>query len=198
MELWGAAPGTYSIDLLSPSGEYIPRIPARLGESREIRFIFEETIINIDYQIVESQSGDQLILIRFTKPTEGIWKIRVYANPNLSLSFHIWLPQYGFISEATYFTEPDPEYTLTSPANALIPIVVTAYDYPENSIYINSSRGYSREEEIIPDLAAPGVHMIAPSVNGGYQPVTGTSVAAAHTSGVTALLLEWGATRGTQ
>jgi subtilisin family serine protease len=197
MELWGAAPGTFSIDILSPGGEYIPRIPPRLAESREIRFIFENTIINIDYQIVETQSGDFLILIRFTNPSEGIWKFRVYASGDLLSSFHIWLPMYGLISDATYFTEPDPEYTVTSPGNVHLPIVVTAYEYPENSLYINASRGYSREEDITPDLAAPGVNLIAPVPNNSaYTTVSGTSVSSAHTAGVAAMLLEWGISRG--
>jgi subtilisin family serine protease len=196
MELWGAAPGTFSIDILSPGGEYIPRIPARLGETREIRFIFESTVINIDYQLVETQSGDFLILVRFTNPSEGIWRFRVYASGNLSSSFHIWLPMHGLISDATYFTEPDPEYTITSPGNANIPIVITAYDYPENSLYLYASRGFSRENDITPDLAAPGVNLIAPAPNSAYTMVSGTSIAAAHTAGVAAILLEWGISRG--
>ncbi|MBO0758691.1 MAG: S8 family serine peptidase, partial [Bradyrhizobiaceae bacterium] len=39
-------------------------------------------------------------------------------------------------------------------------------------------------------IAAPGVNVLEPAPSGGYQIVTGTSVAAAHVSGVAALLLE--------
>src|ERR1044072_3360729 len=39
-------------------------------------------------------------------------------------------------------------------------------------------------------VAAPGVDILVPAPDGGYQLTTGTSVAAAHISGVTALLLE--------
>jgi subtilisin family serine protease len=38
-------------------------------------------------------------------------------------------------------------------------------------------------------VAAPGVDVVAPASGGGYQMSTGTSVAAAHVSGVTALLI---------
>lgn len=196
MELWGNAPNTFSIDILSPTGEYIPRIPARLGETREIRFIFEETIILIDYQIIEAQTGDELILVRFRNPTEGIWRFRVYASGDLELNYHIWLPMHDFLSDETYFTEPDPEYTLTSPGNTYVPIVVTAYDYTTQSLYINASRGFTRNNNISPDLAAPGVNIIGPTFNNGYTRASGTSVAAAHTAGVSAMLLEWGITRG--
>lgn len=196
MELWGNAPNTFSIDVLSPTGEYIPRIPARIGETREIRFTFEETVIRIDYQIVEAQTGAELILIRFQNPTEGIWRFRVYASGVFDLSFHMWLPMHVFISDETYFTEPGPNVTLTSPGNTFIPIVVTAYNYTDNSLYINASRGYTRTDQISPQLAAPGVNIIAPTFNNEYMPVTGTSVAAAHTAGIAALFLEWGIARG--
>jgi hypothetical protein len=39
-------------------------------------------------------------------------------------------------------------------------------------------------------LAAPGVDILEPAPNGGYQVTTGTSVAAAHVSGIVALLLD--------
>ena len=39
-------------------------------------------------------------------------------------------------------------------------------------------------------IAAPGVDILVPAPEGGYQLTTGTSVAAAHISGVVALMLE--------
>lgn len=192
MELWGEAPSTFSIDILSPSGEYIPRIPARIGETRVIRFIFEKTVIYIDYQLVESQTGDQLILMRFTSPSEGIWRFRVYSSSDLQSSFHIWLPISQFLDPATAFVEPNPYTTLTSPGNTLIPIIVTAYNYTNNSLYLNASRGFTRTNAINPDLAAPGVNLIGPAPGGGYTTMSGTSVAAAHTTGVAAMVLQWG------
>lgn len=192
MELWGEAPSTFSVDILSPSGEYIPRIPARIGETRVIRFIFEKTVIYIDYQLVESQTGDQLILMRFSSPSEGIWRFRVYSSSDLQSSFHIWLPISQFLDPATAFVEPNPYTTLTSPGNTLIPIVVTAYNYTNNSLYLNASRGFTRTNAINPDLAAPGVNLVGPAPGGGYTTMSGTSVAAAHTTGVAAMVLQWG------
>ncbi len=196
MELWGNAPNTFSIDILSPTGEYIPRIPARINESREIRFIFEETIVNIDYFLIESQTGDQLILVRFRRPTQGIWRFRVYATGDLELSYHVWLPISNFISENTFFTEPTPTTTVTSPGNSTIPMTVTAYDITNNSLFINASRGFSRTGIINPNFAAPGVNLIGPSPNNGFTTMSGTSIAAAHTAGIAAFLLEWGINLG--
>jgi hypothetical protein len=197
MELWGNAPNTYSIDILSPSGEYIPRIPARFGESREIRFIFEQTVILVDYQLVEAQTGDELILLRFRSPSEGIWRFRVYGSGPSEKRFHVWMPLSTFVTRDTFFLQSNPDYTLTSPGNTVIPIVVTAYNVANQSLYLNASRGFTRSNAINPNFAAPGVNVIGPSLNNSYTTASGTSVAAAHTAGLAAMLLEWGVVRNT-
>lgn len=191
MELWGNSPGLYAIDIKTPSGEYIPKIIPRLNETREITFIFELTRIQIDYQIVESQSGDQLILFRFTKPAPGIWTFKVYGEGDINLGFNIWLPMTGFISNNTYFLKPDPFTTLLSLANATMPITVTAYDPSDDSLYLDSGKGYTRTNQIKPDIAAPGVNILSPSLSQGFVAVTGTSPATAHTAGIAAMILEW-------
>lgn len=195
MEFWGDTPNTYSIDILSPTGEYVPRIPARLGESRVIPFVFEQTIIYVDYQIIEAQTGDQLILVRFRNPTEGIWRFRVYASGDLELRYHIWLPITNFLSSNTSFIRPDPETTLTSPGNTYIPMVATAYNHVNQTLYTFASRGFNRVNEITPDFAAPGVNITGPTLNNEYIELSGTSIAAAHTAGIAAMLLEWGIVR---
>ena len=195
MELWGKAPNTYSIDILSPTGEYIPRISERLTVNREISFVFERTRIYIDYQMIETRTGDQVIVMRFVAPTSGIWRFQVYTRGDLEGSFHIWLPMNGFISESTYFVQPDPYTTITSPGNTTIPITVTAYSPINNNLYQRASRGYTRTGVIKPELAAPGVNIQAPTLEHGYTEISGTGAAAAHTTGVAAILLEWGSVR---
>lgn len=191
MELWGKSPNFFSMDILSPTGEYIPPIPARIGESRIISFIFENTNIFLDYELIEALSGDQLILLRFQNPTEGIWRFRVYSRSDLKRTFNIWLPIRNFIDADTYFMVPEPEYTITSPGNSIFPIVVTAYNSANQSLYISASRGYSRNNVINPSFASPGVNMIGPTLNNDYIEKSGTSIAAAFTAGVLAMLLEW-------
>jgi subtilisin family serine protease len=195
IELWGNTPGTYSIDITTPSGEYIPRIPARLGEFRRLRFIFENTTIFIDYVIVEGKSGDELILIRFQKPTPGIWKFKVYGS-KINSGFHMWLPVRGFVSEGTSFLNPNPYTTLTEPGNNMFAIVVTAYNPANESLYLNASKGFTRNNIIKPDLAAPGVDVYSPLPGGNFGVASGTSIAAALLTGVTAMLLEWGIVMG--
>jgi subtilisin family serine protease len=196
MEVWGNKPGLFAIDIKSPSGELIPRILPRMKESREVSFVFERTRIFINFEIVESQSGEQLILLRFTNANSGIWTFKIYGSGDLALSFNIWLPMENFISDDIFFLEPDPYVTILSIGNGIVPITVTAYNPDNNSLYLNASKGYTRTGIIKPDIAAPGVNIISPTNNQGFAEVTGTSPAAAHTAGVVAMILEWAVVRG--
>ncbi len=195
MELWGQTPSLFSVDILTPSGEFVPRIAASRNTSRVITFIFEQTVIYLDYQIVEIETGDLMILFRFNQPTAGIWKINVYGRGDFNLGFHIWLPMEGFIPDNTFFVRSDPYTTVLSAGNADVPITITAYNATDDSLYLNSSRGYSRIGLITPDLAAPGVNITGPDTAQGFIPYTGTSVAVAYASGVSAMVMEWGVVR---
>ncbi|BCN32469.1 S8 family peptidase [Anaeromicropila herbilytica] len=196
MEIWGETPSTFSIDILSPYGEFIPRIPARLNETRNITFIFDQTNISLDYIISESQSGVQLLMLRFLMPTEGIWRITVYSNDKLSLLYHAWLPIHQFINEGTGFLKPDQYTTVTSPGNVEVPMVATAYDYSNNSLYTYAGRGYTRNNLIVPTYAAPGVNLVVPTIDNKFKVETGTSLSAAHIAGIAAMFLEWGIIKG--
>ncbi|HEX3023288.1 MAG TPA: S8 family serine peptidase, partial [Lachnospiraceae bacterium] len=180
----------------TPSGEYVPRIGIRTNETKEITFIFEPTTIYVDYQLIENQSGDQLILLRFSKASPGVWKFQVYSRGIYPSDFDMWLPMNNFISTETFFLRSDPNITLLSASCARVPITVTAYNVEDESLYLNAGRGYTRVNLIKPDIAAPGVKIIAPTLNQGFQEVTGTSVAAAHTAGIAAMLFEWGIVKG--
>ncbi len=196
MEIWGDFPNIFALEMIAPSGEAVPRIDPRLGEAREIDLIFETTKINVIFKLVGSSSSGQLVIIKLQNPTEGIWRIIIHKlDQSLDLRFNIWLPMQGFISDETHFINSTPYTTLTSPANTFIPIVTTAYNNDDNTLYINSSRGFSRLG-FPPDVAAPGVNIIGPYPGNTYTTRSGTSIAAAHTAGVAAMLFEWGKIRG--
>jgi minor extracellular serine protease Vpr len=101
------------------------------------------------------------------------------------------------LNRATRFLVSDPDTTLTIPSTASRVVSVGAYDDSYLSYADFSGRGYTRlNTSVKPDLAAPGVGIMAPRAGGGYGPVTGTSFAAPFVSGSAALMMEWGIVRG--
>lgn len=201
MELWGDPPATYTLDILSPSGEYVERILEGLVQERAISFVFERTVIRVNYFMVEEETGKQVILLRFTNPSPGLWKFQVYGRGDLQGAFHIWLPMGEFISTETYFLNANPYTTVTSPGNSYVPITITAYNSILNTLYPNAGRGYTASnlvvtDLVVPDLAAPGVNISCPALDHSFTTITGTGAAAAHAAGITAMILEWGVVDG--
>lgn len=196
MEFWGTPPLIYTFDILSPSGEYIPKLNESLTVNREIGFFFERTTINLDYNMVEAETGKQEVILRFRNPSAGIWKFMVYGRGDLQGEFHLWLPSDEFITKDTYFINSNPYTTITSPGNSIVPITVTAYNSNTDTLYANAGRGFSASRIFNPDFAAPGVNLQCPDLKHGFTTMTGTGAAAAHTAGITALLLEWSIVNG--
>ncbi|WP_138309905.1 MULTISPECIES: S8 family peptidase [unclassified Clostridium] len=204
LELWASTADTYSVGFISPSGETISRIPIIARNETSIPFLLEPTVITVNYQLIETGAGKQLIFMRFKNPVAGIWKVRVYNTQYFTGEFHMWLPSEGLISDETVFLRPTPDTTITLPGNTAAPITVGAYNHLNNSIYIHSSRGFTPSGIVKPELAAPGVNVMGPSLGrrgNGSVPMTtrsGTSVAAAHVAGAVASLYSWGIVEGNQ
>ena len=192
MELWGNSPDILSVAFISPSGEMISRIPARVGQSDTVEFLLEKSKIDISYSLVEAGGGVELIFMRFIDPTPGVWIIRVYGNNILEGDYNIWLPIKQFIDKETYFLKPNPDITLTVPSTTQATITVAAYDNMTNALFTDSSRGFTRTNEIKPDITAPGVNVYGPGINNNYVRKSGTSVAAALVAGNCAQLMQWG------
>ena len=196
MAIWGEAPGYFSVGVFSPSGEYSSRIPARIQGSTSVDFAFEETVLTVSYEQIEQRSGAPLILLRFCRPTAGIWTVRVFYESEYATLFDAWLPLRPFVKEETYFLAPDPDTTLVEPANNRYSVTAAGYDYRTEGTYIASGRGYTRDRRIKPDLAAPCVDILGPRTGGGYTVRSGTSIAAAATAGACALIMEYALVRG--
>ena len=191
LELWTDIPNILSISILSPSGENTSRIPFRAGASAEVSFLFERTKVSIDYRLLVEKSTSELVFFRFDAPAPGIWKIIIEPLALADGQFHMWLPVTEFLSGEVYFLEPDPYYTLTNPAAADSPIVVSYYNGNTDALSQSSGRGYTRSRRIKPDIAAPGVDVPGALPGGRFTVRTGASAAAAVTAGAIALMLEW-------
>ena len=198
MEFWGEPPEIYHLFLQSPTGEVLD-ISASLGDVTQVlSFVFVETKIEVNYVSIERQTGYTLVYFRFIQPAAGIWRIFVQGREEQNASFHMWLPVQGLISEETYFLEPSPYNTITAPGDSLESITVTAYQYRDNSLYIQAGRGFMPDGNVVPQVAAPGVAVQVPDLKGNYGQASGTSLAAAQTAGAAALLFEWAVIRGNQ
>lgn len=196
LELWAAAPNVFTISLITPGGEEISRIAPRIQESQRVSFLFEPTVVFLEYRILEPRTGDQLIVLRFQNPSAGIWRIRVYDEAGIGGIFDMWLLMEGFVGPQTRFLRPDPEITICEPGNSDAVITTAVYRDSDNSLYLNSSRGYTRDGRVKPDFASPGVNEYGPVPGGGYARRTGSSIASAFAAGAAALILEWGTVRG--
>lgn len=191
LEFWGNSPTSYTVTLLTPSGEEETLLLLPPSSRQTLRFIFLKTVIYVNFILIENQSGRQLIMFRFVNPAPGIWKFTIQSSNPQKDTFHMWLPVTPFLSENTYFLRSSPFTTVTSPGNASNAITATAYNYRDDSIYLNASRGFSASNAVTPTFAAPGVNITGPLPNGRFTTRSGTSISAAHTCGAAALFLEW-------
>lgn len=190
-ELWTDIPNILTVSLVSPSGEVRERIPIIQGGSSQFRFVFEGTLVTVDYRLLVERNDSQLIFMRFGAPAPGIWKILVEPVQLAGGAFHMWLPVQEFLDGEVYFLRSNPDVTLTSPAAVRSAITAAFYNGRENSIDIHSGRGYTRTDKIKPDLAAPGVDVKGALPDGRFTVRSGSSGAAAITAGAAALLMEW-------
>lgn len=195
MELWGCRVDTYSAYIRSPGGEMTPVIDFRNGVDREISFLFDKTRIYAGIALVEQRSGDELIFFRFENPTPGVWSIIVSPSEQERLRgtgcFNIWLPITEFIGGAVQFLEPSPDVTLTEPSNVENVITISAYNGFNGSWFPESGRGFAGNNQIKPDLTAPGVQ-----VSTALGSRTGSSLAAALGAGCVAQFMEWAIVEG--
>lgn len=195
LELRGQPPNTYSVEVISPSGESTQQLQESIRTNSRFDFIFGTTTLIINYFLIATRSGKQMILMRFLTPNPGIWKINIFTTGDLIGSYHMWLPMNGFISVNTYFLNSNPYTTIISPGDAITPIGLTAYNPETENLYLGASKGFSVLGDIKPDLAAPGDMILVPTLQKDFSLASGTGLAAAHTAGIAALLLEWGIVR---
>lgn len=196
MEFWGNAPEQFMITIQSPTGEDLEVSTSLKGTTQELSFVFVETKVFVNYVPIERRSGNTLFYFRFIKPAAGIWKLQIRGRDTNRSVFHMWLPVRGFLADDTFFLEASPYYTVTAPGDSLDGITMTAYSQNDGSLFQQASRGFLADEEVKPDLSAPGVNVKVPLLNGGYGVASGTSLAAAQTAGTAALMFEWALVRG--
>ena len=199
IQLWKAYSDQFTVSLQAPSGELFGPFSEELGP---VRFRYRKTQILLYYGKPGPYSTAQELYFDFIPDEgsyveEGIWTFFLRPVSLVSGRYDFWLPSAGILNTATRFLRPTPDTTLTIPSTAAKVITVGAYNSFYNSYADFSGRGFTRlTSQVKPDIAAPGVNITAPAVNGGYQSVTGTSFATPVASGAAALLMQWGIVNG--
>lgn len=193
--VWQNSVDQLSFQLIAPNGQSTPRIsyttPTR-------RYVIGNSIIyaafagpsplngNIEFGVFMGgvQSG-------FILP--GLWQLRIIGDNIVEGTFNIWGQTIAAAGSETFFLGNDPMITLTTPSTSPYVITVGAYNSVTNQIAPFSGRGYTRAPvQVKPDLVAPGVDILAANYRGGYQTLSGTSMATPHVTGSAALMMQWG------
>jgi len=196
MELWTYAPELVRVMVQSPTGQQSQGGFPVSEETQTTNFVFENTVLTLDYRIAGKESGDLVIFFRFSRPATGIWTVYVYPENAITGAFHMWLPIQPLVGNEIRFIEPNPDTTVTTPGMTEVAITAGGYDALTGARYLQSGRGFSGTGQVKPEFCAPSVNVSGADLRGNYVEQTGTSVAAAITAGAAVLALEWGLLRG--
>lgn len=190
-ELWTTVPNVMTVAFTSPSGERTGYITLKQGQEYREDFVFDKTVVEVEYRLLLENNDSQLIFMRIRNPASGIWRISVKPVLRSDGKFHIWLPVQEFLTGEVYFLEANPDTTLAEPGSSLVAMTVAYYNGVDKSVDINSGRGYTRDGRVKPDFAVPGVLVSGAGLNNEFVVRSGSSVAAGIATGAVALLMEW-------
>ena len=193
LQLWKNYSDEYGVELIAPSGE-------RSGNLRTYgadRLSLDNTQVYVYYGQPTPYSRYQQLYFEFVPAggyvTPGVWRIVMTPVRIVDGRYDLWLQESATLNEDTRFFSPSEETTLTVPSAAGKVITVGAYNSRTDAYADFSGRGYTRtNDNIKPDIVAPGVNIVSTAVNGGYTVRSGTSMAVPFVGGSAALLMQWG------
>ena len=200
IQIWKDYWDDIAVEIIAPSGRNLGRIQEN---SRVSRIRYEDMELLTYFGEPSPFRIRQEIYIDMIPQTvyiqSGLWKFRLIPRSIRNGRYDMWLPAQGALNFGTGFTSPDSASTFTIPSAAAKAVTVGAYDAGTGSAAPFSGQGYIVEIGgslmVKPELAAPGVNVLVPSLSGMAR-VSGTSYATPFVTGSAALLMEWGIVRG--
>ena len=208
VQLWKDYVDRYRVHLLSPAGEEFVVDTAKPGKQT---YFLEQTRILLyngepaPYLTSQEIYFDFLPLANRSYVNNGVWTFLLEPVETVTGNYTFYLPSETVRSEQTRFVRPTPYVTLTIPSTAAKVITVGAYQTGLEAYADFSGRGYLYQDRlgsrtdgpfIKPDIVAPGVGIMAPTREGTYAAVSGTSFATPFVTGAAALLMQWGIVNG--
>lgn len=187
-----------NLNIISPSGRSSGDIRltntlsrGRIGNTSYFIYNTGPTPFNIDGEILIVLSG-----VGNGTIDSGIWTMDMTTNANVQGNYDMWLPIAEGLNIATRFLRPNPNNTIGIPGTVPEVITVGSYNFVNFTISPFSGRGNSNLNPVKPDLVAPGEDIESSTPGGGFEPRSGTSMAAPQVAGSCGLLMEFGIIRG--
>jgi hypothetical protein len=203
------------VTLYTPSGTKLGSVP--LGATADL-LAGERRVGRVSHRYHDPNNKDNQIDIRLPH-SDGAWEIKLAAKPwppkkedrkrseskkeEPGIEIHAWIEQddHGL---SRFEGKTDPFYTLGSISCSDATLTVGAFDTADNACLARpfeaTSAGPTRQvpsgekkqkgKRDKPDLSAPGVRIVAARAQGGVTSLSGTSMAAAHVTGLVALVFQ--------
>jgi phosphatidylserine/phosphatidylglycerophosphate/cardiolipin synthase-like enzyme len=202
LEIWYAGGDEIAVSIDPPGTSGAP--PVLLGDTADV-VVAGQVVGRVYHRAHDPNNGDHHI-DAFLSPSApaGEWRVTIEGRRVGNGRFHAWLERDEACRRCqARFVPADasPDHTTGTIANGHLPLVVGSYDdhSPRRPAGRTSSRGPTRDDRGKPDLAAPGVGVLAArSAPRGSERSpgllvrkTGTSMAAPHVTGAVALCLEY-------
>lgn len=194
--IWKQFSDDISLVIESPSGEKTD-VLSMLTVNRA--YLFGETAVLTNFSAPIINAGQQEIFILLQGQgggsiNRGIWTLTLSGDSILEGGFNIWGTIITDTDNLTRFLNTDLALTLTSPSTAQKITSVAAFNGSTGQLAPFSGRGFTNDQRVKPDIAAPGVNITVPSATETelYTTLSGTSAASAFVAGAYVVMLAYG------